>query len=104
MRGKSPKTTPETPANTNWTLAIRAIPNASRSEIVGWEQEILRVKLKAVPEDGRANQELIRLLSERSGLPRKSFQISAGEHSRNKVLKVSAMTPESFKNCILPST
>jgi len=45
-------------------LTIKAVPNAPRSEVVGWMGDTLKVRLKAPPVDGKANTELCRFLAE----------------------------------------
>ena len=36
------------------TVAIKAIPNAPRSEVCGWLRDALNVKIHAPPVEGRA--------------------------------------------------
>lgn len=74
-------------------LKIKVIPKASRSEVVGWEGEELKVRLKAVPEKGKANQELIKALSEILGVPKSRLTLVSGETSRHKVVEVEGTNP-----------
>ncbi len=46
-------------------ISVKVIPKASKNEIVGWEEDILKVRLTVVPEKGKANEALIALLSKR---------------------------------------
>ena len=69
-------------------LAVKVIPNASCSEIVGWEGETLKVRIKAVAEKGKANEELIRLLAKEFGVPKSGIKILSGKTSRNKRIKI----------------
>ena len=48
-------------------LSLKFVPGSSRDEIVGWLGDSLKVKLKAPPEKGRANETVIALLAERFG-------------------------------------
>ena len=67
-------------------LQLRVVPNASKAEIVGWlEPGLLKVKVTAPPEGGRANKEVIALLARTFGLGRRAVAIVAGEKSRQKV-------------------
>ncbi|PIP60833.1 hypothetical protein COX00_01150 [Candidatus Uhrbacteria bacterium CG22_combo_CG10-13_8_21_14_all_47_17] len=45
-------------------LSVKVLPNAKRSEIVGWLGSALKIKLSAPPMEGRANNELINFLSD----------------------------------------
>lgn len=83
-------------SNDSCLLPIRAVPNASRSEVVGWEQDELKVKLKAVPEDGRANKELIRFFSKTLKIPKSAIVLESGEKSRHKRVKIHGFTRMGF--------
>ncbi len=37
-------------------LSLKVVPGSSRDEIVGWLGDSLKVKVKAPPEKGRANE------------------------------------------------
>lgn len=79
-------------------LPVRAVPNASRDEIVGWEAGALKVKLRAVPEDGKANKALMRYLSKAAGCPRSALELVGGATSRHKRIAVTGVAaPEFFQ-------
>jgi len=73
------------------TFFVKVIPKTSRSEIVGWEEDVLRVRLNAVPEKGKANKELIALLSKELKIPKRDITILQGETSRLKKIEVEGM-------------
>ena len=77
-------------------LPIKAIPNASRSEVSGWEQDALKIKLQAVPEDGKANKELLRFLSKTLKIAKSDIALDSGEKSRHKRLIISGITRKEF--------
>jgi hypothetical protein len=66
------------------TLAIKAIPNAPRSEVVGWLGDALKVKVHAPAVEGRANDALCEFLAETFGLPRRAVTVLHGDTSRQK--------------------
>ncbi len=70
-------------------FAVRIVPRASRSEIVGEHDGALRVRIAAPPVDGAANQELIRTLAKIFKLPQNAIEIVSGAASKNKVVRVS---------------
>lgn len=74
-------------------VRIRVIPNASRDAVAGWQEGVLRVKLQAVPEGGRANRALIAFLSRELGCHRREIRILSGETSRQKVVEVPEGAP-----------
>lgn len=69
-------------------IQVRVIPNASRDELVGWQDAILKVKLQAVPEGGRANKALCALLAKETGCHRREVRIISGEKARNKLVEL----------------
>ena len=69
-------------------LQVRVIPNAGRDAIVGWIEGSLKVKLRAVPEDGKANRALCALLASELGCRPRQIHILSGEKSRNKLVQL----------------
>jgi uncharacterized protein (TIGR00251 family) len=74
------------------TLAIKAIPNAPRSEVVGWLGEALKVKVHAPPVEGRANEVLCEFLADELGLPRRAVTVLRGDTSRLKLLRIDGLS------------
>ncbi|HEV7745604.1 MAG TPA: DUF167 domain-containing protein [Pyrinomonadaceae bacterium] len=75
------------------TFRVRAVPRASRSEIIGEHDGALRVRVAAPPVDGAANEELIRLLASAFGVPRKAIEITAGQTAKLKKVRVAGGRP-----------
>jgi hypothetical protein len=73
------------------SLILRAIlhPNASRDEIVGFRNDILKVNVTPPPHNGLANDRFIKLLSKKLGLPKSNIKIIRGEKNRNKIVELS---------------
>lgn len=67
---------------------VRVQPRASRSEVCGTFNGALRVRLRAPPVDGAANDALIALLAELLGVPRQHVRIVAGLTSRSKIVEI----------------
>lgn len=78
-------------------LAVKAVPNAPRSELAGWLGETLKVKVRAPALEGRANDELCRFLAERLGLPRRAVTVAVGETSRQKLVQIDGLTLDAVK-------
>ncbi|MDP3976062.1 MAG: DUF167 domain-containing protein [bacterium] len=73
---------------------VKVIPKASKTEfvevMVGPDgEDILKIRVAAVPEKGRANEELCRYLGKCLGVPKGQVKVSAGQSSRQKLIKVS---------------
>lgn len=73
------------------TLAIKAIPNAPRTEIVGWLGDALKVKVHAPPIEGRANDALCKYLADHLGLPRRAVTVLRGDTSRQKLVRIEGL-------------
>lgn len=76
------------------TFAVRVVPRASRSEIVGEHDGALRVRLAAPPVEGAANEELVRLLARALGVPARAVEIKSGHASKTKLVRVAGATCE----------
>jgi uncharacterized protein (TIGR00251 family) len=74
------------------TLPIKAIPNAPRSEVVGWLGEALKVKIHAPPVEGRANEALCEFMADALGLPRRAVRVLRGDSSRLKVVRIDGLS------------
>jgi uncharacterized protein (TIGR00251 family) len=70
-------------------VAVKVIPRASRSEVVGEMADgTLKVKVAAVPEDGKANEELCRVLAAHYGVGRNTVEVIAGKTGTRKQVRV----------------
>lgn len=71
-----------------FTIQVKVIPKASRNEIVGWEDEELKIRIKAVQERGKANEMLIRFLADTLKIAKSQIEIARGETNRHKRLNL----------------
>lgn len=70
-------------------INVKVIPRSGVSEVAGkTENGVLRVKVHAVPEKGKANMELCRVLSEYFGVPRSNVEIVSGHTSAQKRVRI----------------
>ena len=75
-------------------LKVKAVPGASRSEIVGRLGEALKVRVAAPPEGGKANREILELIAGRLGLPAADVTLVSGAASPAKVVALRGVTAE----------
>jgi uncharacterized protein len=76
-------------------VRVRATPNASKdaAEGVGEDasgQRYLKVRVRAVPEKGKANAAIEALLAKALGLPKSAVSVEKGETQRIKTVRISA--------------
>ena len=74
------------------SFAVRVQPRASKSVVAGELDGVLKIRLAAPPVEGRANEELIRLLAELFDAPRQRIAILSGQSSKNKVVSISGIS------------
>lgn len=69
-------------------LSVRVTPNAKITEITGWQDGVLKIRLAAPPVEGRANEVLLRFLAKKLRLPFTSLSLHNGSHSRLKCVEI----------------
>ena len=68
---------------------VKAVPRASRSEVVGVTTDgAVKVRVAAVPDKGKANEELRAVLAEWFHVPKSNVELLSGETSHRKRLRV----------------
>ncbi|MBV1916126.1 MAG: YggU family protein [Pseudomonadales bacterium] len=65
-------------------ISCRLQPRASKDEFSGIQDGLLKIRVKAPPVDGKANQHLIQFLAKQFKVPKKQVKIISGETHRNK--------------------
>jgi uncharacterized protein (TIGR00251 family) len=75
-------------------LSVRVSPGAKRDEITGWRGDVLRVRVRAAPEKGKANEAVCALLAQALGVPSHAVRVELGHTVRDKVLSVDGMTAD----------
>jgi len=79
------------------TFQVKVHPRGKKNAITGEIGEALKVTLTAPPVEGRANDGCIVLFAELLNVPRSSVTIAAGETSRNKLIRISALSAAQVK-------
>jgi uncharacterized protein (TIGR00251 family) len=73
-------------------LDVRVIPRAGKSGIAGLRDNAVLVRLNAPPVEGAANSELIEILADALGVPKRAVAIVAGDRSRQKRVRIDGVT------------
>lgn len=76
---------------------VRVVPNASCSEVAGWQGDVVRIRIQAPAVEGKANAALIEFLAEGLGVRRRDIQIEKGLTGREKLVRVVGMTGDGVK-------
>jgi hypothetical protein len=69
-------------------LTIHVKPNSKKTEIVSKIGLEWTIKIHAQPIEGKANEELIRFLSEELDMPKSSIRIIRGTSSKVKIVEI----------------
>jgi len=74
-------------------LSLRLTPRSSKDALEGVEtladgRSVLKARVRAVPEDGKANEALLRLLAKWLDLPIRALSLSSGASGRTKVIRI----------------
>lgn len=72
-------------------LAIKVVPGASKTEMAGWLGDVLKVRVSAPPERGKANAAVEALLCDILELKRGAVQVVCGQTSQRKILEIRGM-------------
>ena len=83
------------------SVTFRVQPRASRTEIVGLYGDAVKIRVKAPPAEGAANEELMRFLAKRLEVPRSSVRIVAGKTRRHKQVVIDGMTAQESERILL---
>ena len=73
------------------SLRIRLTPRGGRDAVLGWQGDVLRVRVAAPPAEGRANEALLTLLARRLAVPRHALILTHGSASRHKRVEVAGL-------------
>lgn len=72
----------------NKILTIKVIPNARKNSFEGFHDGAIKMKIKAPPDKGKANDELIAFLAKELDVPKSHISILSGHSSRLKKIQI----------------
>jgi uncharacterized protein (TIGR00251 family) len=79
-------------------LRVRVQPRASRAAIGAWREDgTLTVRVTAPPVAGRANAAVGALLATALGVPVSAVRVVHGERGRDKLVRVTGLTPAQIR-------
>ena len=81
-------------ANNQVTVTVRVQPNSRRNMIVGFKEGILHVKVTAPPVEGKANEALVRYLSNVLNVRKSDLTLKRGLTGRNKTITIAGIDQE----------
>ncbi|NGX63033.1 MAG: hypothetical protein KR126chlam6_00439 [Candidatus Anoxychlamydiales bacterium] len=82
-------------------IKVKITPNSRANQVIGFEQDTLKIKIKAPAEKGKANKELISFLAKKLKIAKSSITILTGQTSRLKKLKIESVSIKNFTQLIV---
>jgi uncharacterized protein (TIGR00251 family) len=82
-----------TSTNDGLLVRVRVTPRSQRDQLAGVYHAAdgstaLRVRVRAIPEDGKGNKAVIETIAAAFGVAKSTITIRSGETSRNKILLI----------------
>jgi len=81
-------------------LKVKVEPRSSRPGVIGLYGDSLKVKLTSPPVEGKANNEIISVLSKVLGIKKKQIEIISGRSSKNKIIRLTGIE-KSILECLV---
>jgi len=73
-------------------ITIQVQPKSGRNKITRFEEGVVYIKIAAPPVKGKANQELIKYLSDILGVSKSSIIIEKGATGKRKLVSIQGLT------------
>lgn len=83
-------------------IRVRVTPRASRTQVTGCVEGVLRVKVQAPPVEGAANEAVRVLIADRLRIPKSRVEVVRGETGREKTIRVEGVTEGDLKALRVP--
>ena len=79
-------------------FTVKVVPGSSRTVLCGLLDEMIKVKVSAAPEKGKANKCLLDFLSKQLGVKKNAVSIISGKTSAIKSMQVLGISVEQLLN------
>ena len=81
-------------------FAVRVVPRASRTEVVGEMDGAVKVRVSSPPVDGAANAEIVKLFAKLLGVSRSAVEIVSGQTSKTKRIRINGVEAPQFQGAV----
>ena len=82
------------------TFWVKVVPGSSRKRVAGLLGHALKINLSAVAEQGKANKELTRYLTQLLDRPESSITVVSGVHNPRKKIHVKDINPAQLRKTL----
>jgi uncharacterized protein (TIGR00251 family) len=77
-------------------FSVKVVPRSSKTAVAGLLGGMLKIKLAAAPEKGKANESLVEFLAGTLGVKKKAVIITSGLTSPVKIIQITGVSTESL--------
>jgi uncharacterized protein (TIGR00251 family) len=74
-------------------FSVKVVPRSSKTAVAGVLGSMLKIKLAAAPEKGKANESLVEFLADTLGVKKNAVTITSGHTSPVKTIQIMGVTP-----------
>ena len=78
------------------TITVKIVPNSSKTALAGLLDAMIKIKVAAPPEKGKANKSLSGFLAKKLGLRKQDITIISGQTSAVKQIQIKGITRQEF--------
>jgi uncharacterized protein len=75
---------------------VKVVPRSSKTAVAGLLGGMLKIKLAAAPEKGKANESLVEFLADTLGVKKNTVTITSGLTSPVKTIQITGVSAESL--------
>jgi hypothetical protein len=79
-------------------FSVKVVPRSSKTAVAGLLGGMLKIKLAAAPEKGKANESLVEFLADTLGVKKNTISITSGHTSPVKTIQITGVSAESLLN------
>ena len=83
-------------------LKVHVTAGAREDALVGWRGDVLRLRVRAAAERGRANEAALKLLAQRLGLAANQLSLARGAASRDKLVFIDGLSEDEVRQALVP--
>jgi len=83
-------------------LDVYIQPRASKTELAGMHDGVVKIRIAAPPVENAANRALIDFVAQHLGIAKRSVRVVSGDTSRRKVLELDGVTAEQVAAAFVP--
>jgi len=81
-------------------ISLFVQPNAPKSSIIGEYNQLLKIKIKSPPVEGKANDEIVRFFSEVFHIAKNKVEILSGDKSKQKRVLIKGLSASQIQEVL----